>query len=325
MRNEEYYIRRCLQLARCAEGMTYPNPMVGAVVVWNDEIIGEGYHIKAGGPHAEVNAIASVRKPELLKESTIYVSLEPCAHYGKTPPCAKLIIDKEIPRVVVGCGDSFSKVAGKGISMLREAGVEVSVGVLEEECRWLNRRFFTYHEKKRPYVILKWAQSADGFISGGLGVKGEWLTNDVCRRMVHKQRAEEQAILVGANTANYDDPALTIREWAGAQPIRLVVDPKGSLRSDLRMLNDGGETKVLRGTSAKALCGEMYELGIQSVVVEGGRQTLETFIGAGLFDEAYVYRSPKLLGGGIEAPKIDLSMGEVERIGECELVRIVRS
>lgn len=319
---DEQYMQRCLQLAALGLGNTYTNPMVGAVVVHNDTIIGEGYHHKAGQPHAEVNAINSVKNKELLKESTIYVSLEPCAHYGKTPPCADLIIRMGIPRVVVGCVDSFSKVAGEGIKRIRNAGSEVVVGVLEKECRELNRRFFCFHEKHRPYVILKWAESADGFIS--LPDRSPvWLTDAIAKRSVHKQRSEEMAILIGSGTANSDNPSLTTREWSGNNPIRVVFSPKESINIGINLLNDGlgalvltdnvscskGNTKYIHldsslSSRAEQICKSLYEENIQSVIIEGGQQTLQSFIDADLWDEAFIYQGEKSLGAGILAPSI---------------------
>ena len=219
---------RCIELARLGKGEVAPNPMVGAVIVCDDEIIGEGFHRQCGGPHAEVNAVNSVVNKELLKRSTMYVSLEPCAHFGKTPPCSDLIIDQEIPNVVVGSVDPFAEVAGKGIDKMRKAGVHVEVGVLEKECLELNCRFFTFHQKKRPYVVLKWAQTLDGFIdidrSHPEFGQPTWISNELSRRAVHRQRTEESAILIGSNTAWKDNPSLTVREWFGNQPVRLVID-----------------------------------------------------------------------------------------------------
>lgn len=320
--SDEQYMQRCIQLAAQGLGHTYTNPMVGAVVVHNDTIIGEGYHHKAGQPHAEVNAINSVKNKELLKQSTIYVSLEPCAHYGKTPPCADLIIRMGIPRVVVGCVDSFSKVAGEGIKRIRNAGAEVIVGVLEKECRELNKRFFCFHEKHRPYIFLKWAESADGFIS--LPDRSPiWLTNSVAKRTVHKQRAEEMAILVGSTTANSDNPSLTTREWSGNNPTRVVFSPKERLNDSLTLLNDNqgvlvltdGEPRTIGNVKyvklnasspsrAVQICEALYNEGIQSLIVEGGQKTLQTFINDNLWDEAFVYYGEKSLNNGIPAPSI---------------------
>ncbi len=319
---DERFIRRCIQLARCAEGLTFPNPMVGSVVVHDGKIIGEGYHRKAGGPHAEVHAIASVKERNLLNKSTLYVSLEPCAHFGKTPPCAKLIIETGIPEVVIGCVDTFSQVAGKGIQMLRDAGVKVRVGVCEEECRHLNRRFFAYHELHRPYVILKWAQSSDGFI--GKRQKDEqapiWLTNEQCRRLVHKQRAEEQAVMIGVGTAVSDNPSLTTRAWAGPNPLRVVIDPHRRTPQNSTLLTDGGHTLLLtENLSPEEMLAKLYVLGIQSVIIEGGAFTLSSFIAAGLWDEAYIYHSPRPLHADVAAPAIDGKLLGSQFIGDVRL------
>lgn len=324
MNSDEQYMRRCIALAECAKGLTYPNPMVGCVIVHNEKIIGEGYHRKAGEGHAEVNAIASVKQRNLLKISTLYVSLEPCAHYGKTPPCAKLIIDCEIPKVVVGCVDSFSAVSGKGIEMLRNAGIEVVVGVLDKECRRLNRRFFTFHEKQRPYVILKWAESADGFIDSARDETNRptWLTDEECRRLVHKQRTEEQAIMIGANTALLDRPQLTARLWSGNQPMRIVIDPNLRVPHDMPLFTDGNPTIVINKTKT---CTEanvkfiacdfeenaptnilkiLHAENLQSVIIEGGTKTLQSFIDADLWDEAFVYKGFTTIGRGVAAPHL---------------------
>ncbi len=264
---DEKYMRRCLQLAANGIQGARPNPMVGAVIVYEDSIIGEGYHVCCGEGHAEVNAFASVRPEDesLLKDATIYVSLEPCAHYGKTPPCAELIIKKGVKRVVVGCIDPFAKVQGKGIAMIREAGIEVTVGVLEEECRWLNRRFFTYHSKHRPYIILKWAQTANGFIDDHF--KSLIISNEQTQMLSHKLRAEEDAILVGHTTYDREHPQLTVRHWHGPDPMRIVLTHDRPLPQ---------------------LMDDLYQHGIQSLIVEGGRQTHEAFMAAGLWDEIRV-------------------------------------
>lgn len=264
---DEKYMRRCLQLAANGIQGARPNPMVGAVIVYEDSIIGEGYHVHCGEGHAEVNAFASVRPEDesLLKDATIYVSLEPCAHYGKTPPCAELIIKKGVKRVVVGCIDPFAKVQGKGIAMIREAGIEVTVGVLEEECRWLNRRFFTYHSKHRPYIILKWAQTANGFIDDHF--KSLIISNEQTQMLSHKLRAEEDAILVGHTTYDREHPQLTVRHWHGPDPMRIVLTHDRPLPQ---------------------LMDDLYQHGIQSLIVEGGRQTHEAFMAAGLWDEIRV-------------------------------------
>ncbi len=321
----EQYMRRCIQLALKAQGMTSPNPMVGSVIVHNDKIIGEGFHLKAGTPHAEVNAINSVKNQELLKESTLYVNLEPCAHFGRTPPCSLLIIEKQIPRVVIGCIDTFSEVAGKGIEMMQNNGIEVITGVCEAESRHLNRRFFTFHEQKRPYIILKWAQSADGYIDAlrTADKKPLWLTNSISRMYVHKQRTEEDAILIGTNTALLDNPSLTVRSWHGRQPVRVVIDRKLKLPHTLNIFSDGlplvvineiksseeGDIKYIKTdfevNFTDNLMKELYNIGLQSVVIEGGRVTLESFIKDGLWDEAFVYQGNTFINHGIEAPLLN--------------------
>ena len=286
MTHDEQYMSRCLQLARCGAWHTAPNPMVGAVIVHAGRIIGEGFHRACGGPHAEVNAIASVRHPELLPQSTIYVSLEPCAHYGKTPPCADLIIAKRIPRVVVGCRDPFSKVDGAGIKKLRDAGCEVIVGVLEEECRALNRRFFTFHERHRPYIILKWAQSADGFIdrhrTEGDGLLPVRFSTPLTTQTCHRNRVENEAIMVGARTFRLDSPRLTSRLWPGRQPQKVIVS----------------------GCSPIDKISELYAKGVQSVLVEGGATVHRQLIAAGLCDEIWIETAPLTLTDGVKAPTL---------------------
>lgn len=306
-------MQRCISLALNGAGYVAPNPMVGAVLVYNDTIIGEGWHRQYGQPHAEVNCISdavSKGQSDKIRQSTLFVSLEPCAHFGKTPPCADLIIQQGIPNVVIGCRDPFPQVNGKGIEKLQAAGVQVETGLLETECRELNKRFFTYHEKQRPYVILKWAQTADGFIAppGKQGNNNErWLiSNEYTNRLVHQWRSEEAAILVGTNTALLDDPMLTNRLWNGPSPVRLVIDRNLRLPGTLRLFNkeqrtiifndekEGGDellsfyrldkNKKLVPQLMKAL----YELRLQSVLVEGGAATLQSFIEEGCWDEARV-------------------------------------
>lgn len=317
---------RCLELARLGAGSVAPNPMVGSVIVHQGKIIGEGFHQKYGEAHAEVNAVNSVVNPELLRESTLYVTLEPCAHHGLTPPCSDLIVEKQIPRVVIGTVDPFSEVAGKGIEKLRKAGIEVELGVLEKECRELNKRFFTFHEKKRPYVILKWAQTLDGFIDIDRGQEnfGEptWITGDLTLRLVHKIRSEEGAILVGTNTAEKDNPSLTVRHWAGNNPVRAVVDKNLRLSQELNLFDGNAKTLVFnaqknrnenqiewvkinfeRDIPGQILEG-LYNRKIISVIVEGGRQLLESFIRQNLWDEAHVFFGNKFFYSGIDAPKI---------------------
>ena len=291
MSEDEKYMRRCLQLAANGIQGARPNPMVGAVIVatrpsdirHQPSIIGEGYHVRCGEGHAEVNAFASVSREDesLLKDATIYVSLEPCAHYGKTPPCAELIIRKGVKRVVVGCIDPFAKVQGRGVQMIREAGIEVTVGVLEQECQWLNRRFFTYHSKHRPYIILKWAQTANGFIDDHF--QPLQISNEQTQMLSHQLRAEEDAILVGHTTDVREHPQLTVRHWHGPNPKRIVLTHNRPLSQ---------------------LMDDLYQHVIQSLIVEGGRQTHDSFLAAGLWDEIRVETSPITVSDGTRAPQL---------------------
>ena len=309
-------MQRCIQLAQFGEAGAPPNPLVGAVIVCRGRIIGEGYHRRCGGPHAEVNAIRSVSDQSLLRQSTLYVSLEPCAHYGKTPPCADLIIEKGIPRVVVGCIDPFAKVCGLGIRKLREAGVEVAVGALEDECRRLNRRFFTFHEKQRPWVTLKWAQSRDGFIDR-LRRDDEasaQLSTPFTQMLVHRLRARSQAILVGTQTALRDNPSLTNRLWPGGQPLRLVIDRHGILPPTLRLFDDSAPTHVYPTGDLTEILSDLHQRGIQSLLVEGGARLLRSFLEQGLWDEARVETAAISLGQGVRAPEIPLSLMTREEV-----------
>jgi diaminohydroxyphosphoribosylaminopyrimidine deaminase/5-amino-6-(5-phosphoribosylamino)uracil reductase len=326
MEMNEKYMKRCTELARLGAGSVAPNPMVGCVIVCGEKIIGEGFHQKYGEAHAEVNAIRAVSQPELLKESTLYVSLEPCAHHGLTPPCSDLIVEKQIPKVVIGTIDPFSEVAGKGIEKLKKAGIEVEVGILEKECRELNKRFFTFHEKKRPYIILKWAQSLDGFIDIDRNRENfgqpTWITGDLALRLVHKIRSEESAILVGTNTAEKDNPSLTVRHWAGKNPVRAVLDKTLRLSPALNLFDETSKTLVFnakkndvtdktewikidfeRDVPAQIL-NALHHRKILSVIVEGGKQLLESFIRQNLWDEAHVFIGNKFFYNGISAPKI---------------------
>ena len=323
MTDDEKYMRRCIQLAKNGMKNAQPNPMVGAVIVCNGRIIGEGYHQRCGEGHAEVNAIASVRDPNLLKQSTIYVSLEPCAHYGKTPPCADLIISKGIPRVVVGCMDPFAKVNGLGVKKLRDAGMEVEVGVLEKECQELNKCFMTFHSLHRPFVTLKWAQSADGFI--GISGQRTAISNDLAQTICHKRRAEHQAIMVGRVTAETDNPRLDVRRWVGDNPVRVVIDRQLTLPTTLHLFDGTVPTVVFtaRATACHLPNTEyecidfttdivpqmlhlLYNRGIQSLLVEGGARLLQSFIDAQMWDEAYMETSDQPLSQGVEAPVIRL-------------------
>lgn len=286
---DEKYMRRCIQLARNGRINAQPNPMVGAVIVHDDRIIGEGYHVRCGEGHAEVNACASVKKEDehLLRESTIYVSLEPCSHYGKTPPCADLLVSKGFKRCVIGCQDPFAKVQGRGIQKLKEVGIDVSVGVLEEECKALNKRFMTFHGKQRPFVTLKWAESEDGFIDGHI-------SNTYTQMVCHKRRAEHQAILVGRKTWEADKPSLTVREWYGSSPKRYVVS------SQSLTLPDGFH--LIQTTRVEGILKRLYEDGIQTVLVEGGAELLQSFIDSGEWDECYVEKGDLTLCGRVKAP-----------------------
>lgn len=325
MKIKEIYINRCIELAKNGLGTTYPNPMVGSVIVHDGKIIGEGWHRKAGEPHAEVNAINSVKDQSLLAKATIYVSLEPCSHFGKTPPCCDLIIKHKIPNVVIGTVDPNSKVAGTGIKRLIENGCEVTVGILEKECTELNKRFFTFHNKKRPYIILKWAESKDGFIAPLEKEKQEpvWVSNTFSRQLTHKWRSEEQAILVGTQTVLDDNPKLDARDWTGNNPIRIVLDRTGKITTD-HFVKDG-KTKTIVITErenltscenlnyeiiifdnqlADKITDILYQYGIQSVIVEGGKQTLQTFIDNNLWDEARVFIGNISLNKGVNAPQL---------------------
>ena len=286
---DEKYMRRCIQLAQNGRENAQPNPMVGAVIVHGNRIIGEGYHVRCGEGHAEVNACASV-KPEdehLLKESTIYVSLEPCSHYGKTPPCADLLIKKGFKRCVIGCQDPFAKVQGRGIQKLKDAGMEVTVGVLEEECKALNKRFMTYHGQQRPFVTLKWAESEDCFIDGHI-------SNTYTQMICHKRRAEHQAILVGRKTFEVDKPTLNVREWSGSSPKRYVAS------SQLLTLPEGYH--LIQTNNVAGILKRLYEDGIQTVLVEGGAYLLQSFIDSGLWDECYIEKGALTLHGKVKAP-----------------------
>ena len=304
MNHELKYMYRCIQLAKCGEAGAPPNPMVGAVVVCNGRIIGEGFHRRCGGPHAEVNAINSVTDKRLLSQSTIYVSLEPCAHYGKTPPCADLIIQSKIPRVVIGCADPFAKVNGLGIKKLQDAGCEVKVGVLESECLELNHKFFTFHQKHRPWIILKWAQSKDGFIGACDTTNRIQFSNALTQTLVHRLRARSGAILVGTRTAILDNPTLTTRYWTGANPLRLTIDRKGCLPENLHLLDGSTPTVIYTQESIEEILNDLYNRNIQSLIVEGGTCLLQSFIDAGLWDEARIETSPACIGQGTVAPKL---------------------
>ncbi|MGA9212744.1 bifunctional diaminohydroxyphosphoribosylaminopyrimidine deaminase/5-amino-6-(5-phosphoribosylamino)uracil reductase RibD [Kaistella sp.] len=326
--NHEIYIKRCIELAQKALGKTYPNPLVGSVIVYNDEIIGEGFHEKAGQPHAEINAINSVKNPELLKESTIYVSLEPCSHFGKTPPCANKIVEIGFKKVVIGTLDSHEKVNGKGKQIIENAGIEVVSGVLRKECIDLNKRFFTFHQKKRPFVILKWAESADGFLDKNF--KPTQIGNDLTKQFVHQLRSEEHAILVGTNTALTDNPSLTTREVSGRNPVRILIDFDLKVPRNFNIYNDESETLVFNAVKnseennvkfitiekenfLENLMQKLYGNQIQSVIIEGGSFTLNQFIKENLWDEAIIIKNENLiLENGTKAPKFDFRPQKIE-------------
>ena len=335
-------MQRCIELAGLGAGSVSPNPMVGAVIVHEGRIIGEGYHRQYGHAHAEVNAINQVLAhfddaKELLKNSTIYVSLEPCAHYGKTPPCADLIIKHQIPKVVVGCRDPFDQVNGKGIEKLMAEGIEVINGVLEAECQWLNRRFFTRVQKQRPYVILKWAQTNDGFFAPA-DKSLFWITGEESRRLVHKWRSEEDAILIGKNTAQIDNPQLNLRYWKGKSPKRVVIDRKLELSHGLNIYDQSVETLIFNEIKTdidgkikyialedfdrfvpQYILFQLYLQDIQSVIIEGGAHTLNSFIEEGLWDEARILTGKAILGQGIKAPYITGILGEEHLLGTDRL------
>lgn len=346
MREHEKFMERCLWLAAAGAGRVAPNPMVGCVIVHAGRIIGEGFHREYGGPHAEVMALASVKRRELLRESVLYVSLEPCAHYGKTPPCADLIIASQIPSVVIGIRDPFPSVDGKGIEKLRRAGVEVITGVLEKECREQNRRFLTFHEKNRPWVILKWAQSSDGFMDRERSKEEEgrvvWISGALARRVVHRCRAREAAILVGRVTAERDDPALTTRAWSGPHPLRMVLDPAGKLPRHLHLFDHSIPTvvatahpspdeenltfmKITPGaTLPHQILSYLRSAGKLSLIVEGGRETLKAFIEAGLWDEAHIYTGRVRFGAGTAAPRLSGVTTATELLDDT-LLTVVRN
>lgn len=344
MASHENYMRRCLDLALMGAGTVSPNPMVGAVIVYRDKIIGEGYTSPYGGPHAEVNAINdAIRRvgeqqvPQVLAESTLYVSLEPCAHHGKTPPCADLIVQWRIPRVYVACEDPFAKVNGMGIKKLRDAGIDVHVGLLSEEAKWLNRRFFTRIGKFRPYVILKWAETSDGLFAPADGSQ-RWITNAASKQLVHRWRAEEDAVLVGARTALADNPSLTVREWAGRNPKRILIDRDLSVPETHDLYNAEAGTIVFNAQRTdrrdhvtfialenyplylpQNILYQLYLMDVQSLIVEGGAATLKQFIDAGLWDEARIFRSPQVWGSGIPAPVLAGTQIEVKSVSTDEL------
>ncbi len=328
MHTAEKYISRCLELAKNGLGNVAPNPLVGCVIVHNDEIIAEGYHKEYGGPHAEVNAINSVKDKSLLTESTLYVNLEPCSHHGKTPPCADLIIENKIPKVVIGIKDPFVEVAGKGIEKLKNAGIEVEIDILIDKCQNLNKRFFTFHQKKRPYIILKWAETLDGFIDLPRekceSPNVNWITDTKLKALVHKWRSEEPAIMVGSNTAINDNPKLNVREWTGKNPLRILLDPELETPTDFNIFDNSTPALIFttKETESKEniefvmlnkdtdylnqVIETLYKKQIQSVIIEGGKMLLESFIKSGLWDEVRVFVGNKIFTKGLKAPNLNL-------------------
>lgn len=336
---DEMYMQRCLELAAKGIQNAAPNPMVGSVIVHDGKIIGEGYHMKHGEAHAEVNAVLDVKDPSLLPQSTLYVNLEPCAHYGKTPPCSLLIIDKKIPKVVIGCVDTFSKVSGKGIEMMQKAGVEVVTGILEKESRELNKRFFTFHEKKRPYIILKWAETLDGFIDRERGndEKAAWITDETCRMLVHKMRTEESAIMVGTETAKRDNPSLNVRDWTGRNPLRIVLDKDLRLSPDLHLFDGMQSTVVYTANNASnrekltfvtidftknilpQILQDLHARNVLSIIVEGGTKLLQSFIDQNLWDETFKFVGPAQFSRGEKGPVFSFNPAYNTQVGNSQL------
>jgi diaminohydroxyphosphoribosylaminopyrimidine deaminase/5-amino-6-(5-phosphoribosylamino)uracil reductase len=326
-------MHRCIQLAKLGSGYVAPNPMVGAVLVYEERIIGEGYHKEYGQAHAEVNCINSISEKDryMISASTLYVSLEPCTHYGKTPPCSTLIIHERIQKVVIGCRDPFKEVAGKGIEQLQNAGIDITVGILENECKELNKRFLTFHTQHRPYIILKWAQTANGKIAE-LTDKRLLITNEFTNRIVHKWRSEEMGILVGTNTAQLDNPELNNRLWNGRSPVRLIVDMHLRLSHSLKIFNQQQPTIIFNALRhgenenvtyyqvtedvgiVHQILNACYQANIQSIIVEGGAKLLQSFIDGGLWDEARIITNKMLhVEHGLSAPELsnyDFSYGE---------------
>lgn len=327
--SHEIYIKRCIELAKKAQGKTYPNPLVGSVIVHNGKIIGEGFHEKAGENHAEINAINSVENTKQLPESTIYVSLEPCAHFGKTPPCSLKLKEIGFKKVIIGCLDSHEKVNGKGKQIIENAGIEVVSNILEDECRELNKRFFTFHEKKRPFIILKWAESKDGFLDKDF--KPTKISNELASQFVHQLRSQEHAILVGTQTALNDNPSLTTRLIEGRNPVRILIDFELKIPKNFKIYNNEAETlvfnqikdaeeenvrfiKISKENFLENLMQKLYENQIQSVIIEGGSFTLQKFIDAKLWDEIIIIKNETLvLENGTKAPNFNHNSFEIQK------------
>ena len=340
MQNEEFFMQRCIDLAQKGKSCVAPNPMVGSVIVYNGKVVGEGYHKRFGSHHAEVNAINSVKDKSLLSECTLYVNLEPCSHFGKTPPCSDFIIKHKIPKVVIGCIDTYSEVSGTGIEKMRKAGIDVKVAILEKESRELNKRFFTFHEKKRPYIILKWAESKDGFIAPKNQTKPFWMTSSESKNLVHKWRAEEEAILVGRITAEKDNPSLTVREIKGDNPIRIVIDKDLKLSEDLNLFNSESETiifneiksdnqsdnnyiKIEFNNVINSILEGLHKQNIQSLIIEGGTKTLQSFIDKNLWDEARIFTTDMKIENGVKSPIINREISFEKQIDTDSLKIIV--
>ena len=342
-------MQRCLELAAHGAGAVSPNPMVGSVIVVNGKIIGEGYHLKYGGAHAEANAIEDILArvndaEQLLKKATLYVNLEPCAHFGKRPPCSDLIIRHRIPTVVIGCRDPFEMVNGKGIEKLKDAGVDVIENVLQVESLHLNRRFFTRIKKQRPYIILKWAQTSDGFFAPENRSEQRWISSDLSRKLVHKWRSQEDAVLVGKNTAMIDDPQLNVRDWQGRNPIRIVIDRYLQLPKSLNLFDQSQPTLVFNSLKTdvdqeikfleledfdnllpELICYQLYLMDVQSLIIEGGKQTLELFIKTGLWDEARIFTSNQNWGEGLIAPELTGKLASSETVDSDNLQIIFKT
>lgn len=343
MQEHEPYMRRCLELAQLGVGSVNPNPMVGAVLVHEGRIVAEDYHRKFGDPHAEALVMADVQHrygehaAELFRSATMYVSLEPCAHYGKTPPCAKLLADHQVARVVIACRDPFDKVNGQGVAILKEAGIDVIEGVMEKEALWINRRFMTRVRHQRPYIILKWAQTADGYMAPSDRTQ-RWITGEVAQQLVHRWRSEEDAVLVGTKTALVDHPQLTVRKWQGRNPKRIVIDKDLAMPPNGPLLDGNAETIIFNASKSdwtekvkyieledmdwylpQKIAYQLYLMDIQSLIIEGGRKTLDLFVEAGLWDEARVFTSREAWGGGISSPILHTAVAESHNAGPDRL------
>ena len=335
--NDDFFMERCLELAKKGLGYTYPNPLVGSVIVYKGKIIGEGWHKKAGCNHAEREAILNVKDPSLLSKSTLFVNLEPCDHFGKTPPCTDLILEMKIPRVVIGCLDENKKVLGRGLRKLKAAGCEVKIGVLESECQKLNRRFFCFHKKKRPYVILKWAESADGFIAPKNSQEKYWLTDPISKQRTHQWRSQEQSIMIGVQTALNDNPKLNTRLWKGKNPLAVVIDPNQKLSKSkegftlhskkfLKIKNQSQEeNKDHLPLKPQEILEQLHNNALQSVIIEGGTKTLQHFIDADLWDESRIFITKDKLGSGLRGPVINRdSINATSKIKEDTLVTLYK-